>query len=314
MLSRIAESLFWTGRYLERAEDTARVLDAHLHQMLEASPVDETTACRALLEVMEVKVPDDVQPDAELVTHVLAFDDTEPSSITSSIRAARDAARSAREAISSEMWECLNSTYNGLREQRRMAEAVGPSGFFRYVRTQGAALAGLADSSMSRDDGWRFLVLGRAIERVDMTARLLTVRYASNTSSADWVTTLRCSSAHEAYLRTYRRAVDGSLVIEFLLLDRLFPRSVMHSLTLAERILVELDLDAGQVGGSEVRRLLGRARTELEYREVGELLGDLSGHLERLQELVAAASEAIGRRFFRPEETETWHTALTGAS
>ncbi len=309
MLSRIAESLFWVGRYLERAEDTARVLDAHLSQMMEASPVDETTACEALLAVMEAVPPAGQRPDVDSVTQLLAYEDSNLSSIVGSISAAREGARSAREAISSEMWEGINSTHIGVLDQRRAALAYGPAAFFRYVRIQGAAIWGLADNSMSRDDAWRFMVLGRSLERIDMTARLLTVRYSSGSSSADWVTTLRCSSAHEAYLRTYKRSVDPALVIEFLLLDRLFPRSVLHTLGVAETVLDELDLRAGwSANFGEARRLLGRARTELEFRQVDELLDGLTALLERLQDHVAEASDEVAEQFFLRASSAPWRS------
>jgi len=112
---------------------------------------------------------------------------------------------------------------------------------------------------------------------VDMTARLLAARYGEPTGSPEWVTTLRSCSAHEAYLRTYRRAVDASLVIEFLLLDRLFPRSVFHALSTAELCIGALDpRPHGRVGFTdEAARVLGRARTRLEFRQVGELIPDL---------------------------------------
>jgi len=311
MLSRIAESLFWMGRYLERAEDTARVLDAQLHHLLEATATDELSLCRALLDVMEARPPDGAFADSAHVTQSLAFDTENPNSIVGSLKAAREAARGAREAISSEMWECLNGTFNELTDQQRSSSVFGPSGFFRWVRNQTAVMAGLTDSTMSRDDGYRFLVLGRSLERVDMTSRMLMLRYSSGTTSADWITTLRCCSAHEAYLRTYRRTVDGSLVLEFLLLDRLFPRSVFHSLSQAEAMLGQLDPDDGRSGISEARRLVGRARTELEFREIDEIIDDLSEHLEGLQGVTSTISNSVARRFFRRRDAdEAWRSDL----
>jgi len=307
MLSRIAESLFWLGRYLERAEDTARLLDAHLSHLLEVTATDEMTMCSSLLEVMECEIPAHGQVDAAFVTRSLAFDAENPNSIVGSLRAARAAARGAREAISSEMWECLNGTYNELPDQERSSGVFGPSLFFRWVRNQTAVMAGLTESTMSRDDGYRFLVLGRSLERVDMTARMLMLRYSSGATSADWVTTLRCCSAHEAYLRTYRRAVDGSLVLEFLLLDRLFPRSVFHSLSLAERMLAELDPHPDRSGISDAgRRLIGRARTELEFRQIEEILDDLAEHLEAVETITSEVSNAVGDRFFRHQTHAPW--------
>ncbi|MDQ3107397.1 MAG: alpha-E domain-containing protein, partial [Actinomycetota bacterium] len=225
MLSRIAESLFWIGRYTERAEDTARILDVHFHLLLEDPWVDERAACQGLLEIMGVPRPTEGELDARRVSQLIAFDLTNASSIVGSLTAARENARGAREAISSEMWECLNATYNELPTQVASARALGPHNFFRYVKERAAVMAGLADATLSRDDGWRFFVLGRSLERVDMTCRLLSARFGEGAGSPGWVTLLRSCSAHEAYLRTYRRAVDASLVAEFLLLDRLFPRS-----------------------------------------------------------------------------------------
>ena len=306
MLSRIAESLFWVGRYMERAEDTARILDVHVHHLLEDPWVDEDSACRALLAVMSAKVPD-APLDGPSVTRLLAFDTTASSSIVGSLRAAREGARGAREAISSEMWECLNATFNAIPAQVGAAHTFGPHQFFDWVKERSAILVGLADATLSRDDGWRFLMLGRQLERVDMTARLLSARFADASTSPEWVTTLRCCSAHEAYLRTYRRAVDASLVAEFLLLDRLFPRSVFRALTEAERCLADLDPHPTRAGPEEeARRILGRARTDLEFRRVGELLTDLPAHLRTLQAACAQASEAVARRYFRQTAATSW--------
>jgi uncharacterized alpha-E superfamily protein len=312
VLSRIAESLFWVGRYLERADDTARILDAHVLHLLEDPSVGEGAVCRSLLHVMGLRVPPGGL-DARRVNDVLAFDARGGSSIVASIVAARQSARAIREVLSAEAWEALNATYHALPSEVDRALRVGPHTFFRFVRERAALLAGLADSTMSRDDGWRFSVLGRSLERVDMTTRLLLARCGQPSTVADWVTTLACCSAYEAYLRTYRRAVEPALVVEFLLLDRLFPRSALHALGVAETCLAELDPEAGRAGvGDEARRVLGRARTALEFLHPDELAADLPAHLHRLQEACAAAGSAVTRRYFRPAPVRTW--SLEGSS
>jgi uncharacterized alpha-E superfamily protein len=160
---------------------------------------------------------------------------------------------------------------------------------------------------MSRDDGWRFLVLGRSLERVDMTARLLSARFTEGSASPEWVTTLRSCSAHEAYLRTYRRAVDASLVAEFLLLDRLFPRSVFHALATAEQCLAELDPRSTRAGvADEARLILGRARTDLEFRRSASLLRDLPDQLAALQQACYDAGTAVAQRYFRQLPAMEW--------
>lgn len=303
MLSRIAESLFWVGRYVERAEDSSRILDVHHSLLLEDPWVDEVSACSALLDVMGVET-DVPAPSSTTVNDLLAYD-ASPSAILGALRCARENARGVREVISSEMWECLNATFHAL--DGRVDRGGPPSGFFRFVKERAAVFAGLAGSTMSRDDAWHFLVLGQSLERVDMTCRLLSARWADAAGSPGWVTTLHCCAAHEAYLRTYRRAVDASLAAEFLLLDRLFPRSVFAALTTAERQLAELSPGAGRSGPEDDgRRIVGRVRTDLEFASVGELLPDLPEVLASVQAACAGATGAIAARYFSATQPVTW--------
>jgi uncharacterized alpha-E superfamily protein len=307
VLSRIAESLFWFGRYVERAEDTARILDVHYHLLLEDPDVDEQAACRALFDVMGQAPPKHAVLDARMVTDALAYDAASQSSIVGALTAAWENARGAREAVSAETWRCLNSTYRALPVAAEMVDGHGPHAFFDWVKERSAIFAGLTDSTMSRDDGWRFLVLGRSLERADMTARLLSARYSDAWGHAGWVTTLRCCSAHEAYLRTYHRAVDASLAAEFLVLDRLFPRSIYHTLSTAERCLAELDPRFGRTGlDDEARRLLGRARTGLEFGRIDKLLADLPDRLIEVQTLCAEAASAVAGRYFPQTTSIVW--------
>ena len=307
MLSRIAESLYWLGRYAERAEDTARILDVHYHLLLEDRWVDDSAASAALLEVMGLG--DRVAPgcSSATVTRLLAFDDAYAGSIVGALRAAWKNARGAREAISSEMWECLNVTHEALAGRASMVSDHTPHLFFAWVKERGAVLAGLADSTMSRDDGWRLLLLGRSLERADMTARLLSTRYGDTWGNSGWVTTLRCCSGYEAYLRTYQRAVDASLAAEFLVLDRLFPRSLFHALRTAEECLAELGPAGGRAGmDDEARRLVGQAKTELEFRSADELLEDLPRHLARIQQQCFDAGGAVASQYFRQTRPMEW--------
>ncbi len=309
MLSRVAESLYWIGRYVERAEDTSRLLDVHVQGLLEDPWVDEVAACRDVLSVMGVE--DFEGPvDVRTTTERLAFTSGDTSSIVGALAAARENARGVREALSSELWEAINATYHALPSQHAAAQRHGPGGFFRYVRERGAVVGGLMESTMPHDDGWRFLVLGRSIERVDMTARLLWARGQQRGSSSGWIGLLKSCSAHEAYLRTYRAAVEPEKVVEFLVLDRLFPRSVYAALSEAERCLEHLDPGMGRVGVDAVaRRLLGRARTDLEYRVSAGLMADLPTLLEDLQTTCAETGSALAARYFHHTAALSWSDA-----
>ncbi len=206
MLSRIAESLFWIGRYVERAEDTARILDVQTQMMVEDPTVDIDAACRTLLSVMGAEVPRGQRLTMETALFRLAFDTDEGTSITSAIAGARESARRARETLSTDLWEVINSTYRFLPSGR--FRAMRTQDAFRWVRERAAVINGTASATMSRDEGWHFLVLGRSLERADMTARLVATSALSPGANSAWPTTLRACGAYQSFLRAYRGRGD----------------------------------------------------------------------------------------------------------
>ena len=305
LLSRIAESLFWIGRYIERSDGTARILDVHLQLLLEDPWIDEDTACRSLLAVMGTSTPDEGETiTREHVLARLAVDRTNPASILYSLTAARENARRAREIVSTELWECLNTT-NARMPRRLQSDKVHD--FFQWVRERAALAVGVVDSSTSRDEAWQFFTLGRAIERADMTARLLATRTLTEASGPSWTTILRSCGAYEAYLRTYRGMPSARNAAEFLVLDRLFPRSVIYSISRAEECISAIDPREDRVGHSNhVLRALGRIRNDLEYEPVGEILTELPAHMLRVQTVTREASDAIRQRFFPTQSEPSW--------
>ena len=304
MLSRIAESLFWIGRYIERSDGTARILDVHLQLLLEDPWIEEDLACRSLLSVMGSEAPPDVVLSREDVLSILAVDRSEPASIAYSLGAARENARRAREIVSTELWECLNTT------RARMPRKVSSDKvheFFGWVRERSALAVGIIESATSRDEAWQFFTLGRSLERADMTARLLATRSLTEASGPSWTTILRSCGAYEAYLRTYRGVPSARNAAEFLLLDRLFPRSILFSVTRAENCMREIEPRSDRVGVSDQSlRLLGQIRSELEYRPIAEILEDLTMHMDNVQAATSAASEAIRQRYFPTNAAPSW--------
>jgi uncharacterized alpha-E superfamily protein len=304
MLSRIAESLFWIGRYIERSDGTARILDVHLQLLLEDPWIEEDIACRALLSVMGSSAPDDRPLSREDVLALLAVDRTHPASIAYSLGAARENARRAREIVSTELWECLNTT-RARMPRRVSSEKVHE--FFGWIRERAALAVGVIESATSRDEAWLFFTLGRSLERADMTARLLATRSLTEASGPSWTTILRSCGAYEAYLRTYRGVPSARNAAEFLLLDRLFPRSILFSVSRAEDCLRQLEPRSARVGvAEEAQRLLGQIRSQLEYRPIADILDDLPHQMDAVQEVTSEASEAIRRRYFPTSAAPTW--------
>lgn len=312
MLSRIAESLFWIGRYIERADDTARILDVQTQLLLEDGTVDETQTCRDLLSCMGVEPSDAAEHGVDLfgavsveqVLRLLAYDQHSPSSIAAILGSARESARGARETLTVPLWEAINTTWRPIPSGH--FEALRPPYIFSWVRERAALINGTADATMTRDEGWQFIMLGRNIERADMTSRLVATTALSG-GAGQWTSALRASGAYDAFLRTYRGIETDRAAAEFLLLDRLFPRSVVFALDRAEQSLVNLSGDPRRAGfQDEAQRLIGRMRAELEYRSLADLVEELPDEMERLQRTCAAATDAIGRRYFAGAEALAW--------
>jgi uncharacterized alpha-E superfamily protein len=308
LLSRMAETLFWTGRYVERADDTARLVDVYVHRMLGDPGVQGAGAgadCGPLFGILGVDPGQDAKADVGVALFRLAYDAKSPSAIAGAVLAARAGARGIREVISSEMWECLNVTGHGLTSQRRAADRLGPHVFLRFIRERASLFFGLADSTMSHDDAWRFLVLGRSLERADMTARLLLARGPAQ--DLDWPLLLHACGAYESFIRTHGWTAEPARVAEFLLLDRLFPRSALHSLVTAEECLEALNPGPVRMGMDDpARRPVGQLRTRLEYADTGQLPVQLPELLATLQETCVEACEAITELYFQYETPVAW--------
>lgn len=302
MLSRTAESLFWIGRHLERADGTARILDVYLQLLVEDPWIDENDACRSLLAVMGSEVPDDLSVTRGDVLSMLAVDRHNPVSIAYSLGAAREHARRAREIVSTELWECLNTT------RARMPRKVSGDKvheFFGWVKERSALAVGIVESATSRDEVWQFFTLGRSVERVDMTARLLSTHTLTEASGPTWTTLLRSVGAYEAFARTYRGAPAARNAAEFLLLDRLFPRSVLFAVSRAEACLREVQPVVHGSGSEAGVRILAELRGRLEDRPITEILVDLPGAMAEVQSAIEAASEAIRSEHFPVPSTST---------
>jgi uncharacterized alpha-E superfamily protein len=295
---------------VERADDTARILNVSVHQLLEDATVDPDNASRQLLAVLGIPPNGQTELDLWKLTELVAYS-KDTSSIVGSINSARENTRGAREVVSTEMWECLNTTWNAVPDRQRYARRAGPHAFLSFVEERAAMFAGLADSTMSRDDGWLFLVLGRSLERADMVIRLLLSRVQERASSPGWMTVLSCAGAQDTYLRTYRGALDARRVVQFMLRDNLFPRSVFHALQRAEYCLEQLDPApiSRRNEKAEGLRLIGRARSELEFLRPEDLLDDLPKRLGALQNTIRDVGEAVSVQYFHTSPWVAWRGA-----
>lgn len=299
MLSRIAESVFWVGRYTERADGTARIVDQVRLTMLEDRVDGGDSAARAL-SVLVGEQPQE-QPISYLhVAAQLVFDSFNPSSIAGSWFNARENARRAREVLPAEVWEALNAGWVRWRRFSRRDDAASP---LAWTRARSALVAGLVDTTMAHDEAYNFLMLGRYLERTDTTCRII---LSGGSRGRLWGTVLASSGGQQAFLRSNRGVMDDQLLASFMLLDAKFPRSVMFCLRRSEGYLERLARDQGRVGDrDEAGRLLGRVRSAMEYQS-GVDLAQVPQRLVEVQEAVHEASRAVAERYFPKLGAPVW--------
>ena len=302
MLSRIADAMFWIGRYVERADQTARILGVSLQSITEDASLDPVDSCVGVYGIFGVTDVPAEDLTVQRVLERLVTDRQNPSSVAGALQAARENARGVREALSTEVWESLNTATLG------MPRVVRPSrmhGAFQFAKDRCAMVNGLLDASMTRDEAWLFLRVGQLLERVDMLARNLQAHDLSDTSDAATVLLLRSCSAHEAYIRSYRGRVRVSGAIEFLLLDSIFPRSAAYCLSEIDEALETLAKLHGnsfdRLGTAEPgRRIVGRALASLRFRQLEDITEDFEDEMEQLQRVTGAVTRALGTTYFDP--------------
>jgi uncharacterized alpha-E superfamily protein len=311
MLSRVADSMFWMSRYVERAENVARFVDVNWHLILDSSTKEEekwmalvnTTGDRDAFEKRHGKAT------RQSVIRFLTFDVENANSIFSCVRSARENARSIRDTISSEMWEQINTFYLMLHDSRSGNRALeSPYDFFSHVRQASHLFLGVTDTTMSHNEGWNFCRLGRYLERTDKTSRIVDVKYyvpaakngleSKSMDAIQWAAVLKSASAMEMYRKRHRQVLPDR-VVEFLLLDREFPRAALNCVLTADQALHAITGTAQGMHESPAERRLGMLCSDLLYADVHEILSTgLHEYVDNLQTKLNVAGDAINETFF----------------
>ncbi len=311
MLSRVADSIYWMSRYVERAENVARFVDVTLALLLDApagwdqqwQPLVNTTGDHQAFAARHGVA---TRPN---VIHFLTFDAENPNSILGCLRAARENARTVREIISSEMWLQLNKFY--LMMNGAAAKANGhevPREFFTEVRLASQLFMGITDATMTHGEPWHFCRLGRKLERADKTSRILDVKYYVLLRSAadvgtpyddlQWAAVLRSASAFEMYRKRHGR-ISPQGVVQFLMLDGEFPRSIHYCLRAARESLHAIS--GTPVGTFQClpEKLLGQLRSDMSYTTVEEIIQrGLHEYVDQFQVRLNQVGTGIFETFF----------------
>jgi uncharacterized alpha-E superfamily protein len=293
MLSRVADSLYWMSRYLERAEHTARLVNVNLYLTLDRTPIDAARHWGRLLASLRMPPPSyDSQSAAVDATGTL-LDLANRDSIAACISGARENARQVREQISSEMWEQINRLFLSVRRDRPDPGWTARTHEFLVSVIEGIHLfQGITNATMAHAEGWHFIELGRYIERASETAALLAVHYRDFPVDAsqptelgeyvEWVGLLRSCCAFEAYCRQYTADLRADRLAEFLMLSAHFPRSIRYAARHIQASLQAIAQSTGR-GSGRPQRLAGRLLASLDYAQVDEIMNDnLIGYLESI--------------------------------
>lgn len=315
MLSRVAENLYWMGRYVERAENLARMLDDAFHLELDAAelvggdrgPVESVLTILACRDDFE-RSGTGATPTA--ILRYLTFDRQHGHSILSMIARARENARGTQETLSSEAWSQINRLYlylSGPRAQRRFQSS--PFRFYDSIKRGCILIDGIVVGTLPRTEVFHFLQVGRCLERVDQVSRLVNLKIEAlgeaegladlPLRSVHWTSLLRSCSAYEAYLRKHREQLEPRSVVRYLLLDPDSPRTIRFSLTCCLASLRELAGGNSGGYGSEAERLLGRLDGELRYMDLDEILArGLFRFLTEIQKTCARVDREIHQTYF----------------
>lgn len=302
MLSRVADSLYWMSRYLQRAENTARQLDVYIHTMPDVPEIFEQARLRRLQESLSL-TPDEGVIEGEKLLQALTLDANHATSINYSITAARENARQVREQISSEMWTQINKLYLDVRYAK--VDGIwndSPHEFYMKVKEGSHLFAGLCDATMNHNQGWLFIQLGQFIERVLELLQLLSVHFADMPLTThddlttdqyfELVSILKSVTAFEAYCKVYNANLQTAWIIEFLLFNREFPRSLRFGIETIQNSLLMLADITGRNKNSRLYRLSGRLQSALRYDEIADI-SDLRGYLNSVKGQIAQIHDLL---------------------
>jgi uncharacterized alpha-E superfamily protein len=308
MLSRVADSLYWMGRYLERAEHTSRLVNVELQLWLDQSPELGAGRWRFLLDALRAPAVDGPVDPTQLLNTVV-FSRSNGSSIVSCIASGRENLRHVREQCSTRMWEQLNRLYLDMIERRPEEEWILKSHDFFLSVLEGAYLFhGITDATMSHGEGWQFIQLGRYVERADTLTTLLETHFQRMTANMDtpvegaeyleWVGLLGGCVALEAYCKAHTAEIRPLRVAEFLLLNPEFPHSIRFSV---DRVNAALHLigDLSQRSGKLPTRIAGRLRAQLSFSQIEEIMAEgMHAYLQNVRKECAEIHSAIHEIYF----------------
>jgi uncharacterized alpha-E superfamily protein len=313
MLSRDADSMYWMGRYVERAEHVARLLMINTSTLIDVGDLETEALNKLWLSILRVfrieHPPVGAAPLAERISRYMTFEPANPNSIVTCLTRARENARAIRENISAEMWEAVNSAYLAVRADEAVARFDDSrEDFYRSILQGSMLFQGLTDQTLPHTQRWQFAQVAKYFERIDVTARILDTRWsllASGELSIEpqlrnihWMGVLRSCCSIESFRREYPGEMDPLRIAQFLILRSDFPRSIRFSVEQASAALSSIrTMTSRAIDPAE--RIVGRLLAQLDYAELAEVLSfGVSQYLQHIQHQIDEAATAVQKAYF----------------
>ena len=312
MLSRVANSIYWTNRYLERAENNARFMDVNFNLTLDlpqyvSEQWEPLVVANGNIELFKSLHSHGTR---ENVIRFMGFEKENPSSIYCCLSKARENARIIRENITKEIWQQINELYFLVKRGERKQKSIlnDPRKFFDEVKKRCQLLNGIAQATVARTDAWHFGRIGQYLERGDNTSRILDVKYhiilpsvtsiGSPIDLIHWAALLKSVSAYTTYRRLYGQIVPANIA-EYLILNEKFPRSILHCLIQAENSLHQISGGNHHGFRNDAEKKIGSVRSHLEYTEINDVFNTgLHEYLDDIQAKIISVSKAIFNVYF----------------
>lgn len=300
MLSRVADSLYWLSRYLERAEHTARLTSVYFDLILDQSSQLQQERYHLLLENLNMPVDGVAIFEPEATLKLIVQDEKNSNSIATCVMQARENARQVREQLSSETWTHINQLYLLMKRPYRQWRGQ-PQVYMHQLIQQIHLINGISHATMNHDEGWQFMQLGNYLERAMSILRLMSTQFLAingripyREDYLDWIALLKSCTAFEAYCNVYTADLVATHIAEFLLLNAEFPHSLHFSVNMMSNSLAQIGQITKSRRNQQLNRKAGRLQSFLRFSQIDEITDDgLDQFLQNINAQCLEIHEAV---------------------
>jgi len=307
MLSRVADSLYWMSRYIERTDGILRMLKINYASSQDDLHEFSWKPVLRIFTYLDEEQANAISHHSREVLQYMVTDKENPNSVVNIVTHARENARSVQDHITKELWQCLNDFYHTVRDEQLvyLLYKEDPVTILDTLIKQGMLYYGTADITMARGEGYNFINIGKFLERGVQSADILDIKFSDlnydfkKTDTMYWKYLLLSISGYELYLKTYRGGFEAKNVVEQIILDMYFPRSVIYSINQLQRYFERLKCDRNTEGFRKIDFMIGKINSKIRYSTVEQIMaGDLHSYLNEVRDDLSEVGNALNQYYF----------------